>query len=95
MERLHELLEEDLYVALPKLKMHVGTKVRYRSRRDLGAVLLSAMADMITLTVKSISSFIKKKHKHKMNDVVVAIREDQAFIRNRLQQYVNDFLIYE
>ena len=32
MERLHDLLEEDLYAALPELKLHAGTKVRCRSR---------------------------------------------------------------
>ena len=29
-----------------------------------------------------------------MNEAVVAMREDQASIRNRLQWYVNDFLMY-
>ena len=37
MERLHDLLEEDMYTTLPKLKLHMGTKVRCRSRQDLGA----------------------------------------------------------
>ena len=94
MERLHDLLEEDLYAALPKLKLHGGTKVRHRSRQDLGAILLSAMPDLITLPVESISSFIKKKQKCRMNEAVVAMQEDQASIRNRLQQYANDFLIW-
>ena len=30
-----------------------------------------------------------------MNEAVVAMREDQASIRNRLQQYVNDFIMYD
>ena len=93
MERLHDLLEEDFYAALPKLKWHLGTKLRCRSRRGLGAIL-SAMADLITLAVESICSFIKKKQECRMNEAVVAIREDQASIRNRLQQYTNDFLMY-
>ena len=29
-----------------------------------------------------------------MNEAVVAMREDQASIRNRLQEYANDFLMY-
>ena len=94
MEGLHDLLEEDLYVALPKLKLHVGTKVRQRSKRGLGAILLSAMPDIITLEVESIRSFMRKKQEGRMNDTVVATREDQASIRNRLQQYTNDFLMY-
>ena len=93
MERLHDLLE-DLYAALPKLKLHAGTKVKHRSRRGLGAILLSAMPDFINLAVESISSFIKKKQDCRMNEAMVAMREDQAFIRKRLQQYANDFLMY-
>ena len=76
MERLHDLLEEEL-------KLRVGTKVRHRSRQGLGAILLSTMPDLITLAVKSISSIIKKKQEHRMNE---AVREDQASIRNSLQQ---------
>ena len=94
MERFHDLLEEDLYAALPKLKPYMGTKVRHRSRRCLGAILPSAMPGLTTLAVESINSFIKKKQEHRMNEAVVAMIEDQASIRNRLQQYVNDFLMY-
>ena len=94
MERLHDLLEEDLFAALPELKPNRGTKVRHRSGWGLGAILLSAMPDLITLAVESISSFIKKKQECRMNEAVVAMRGDQASIRNRLQQYVNDFLMY-
>ena len=95
MEKLHDLLEEDLYAALPKLKPHVGTKVRPRSRQGLGTILLPTMPDMITLAVENISSFIKKKQEHRRNEAVVAMREDQVSIRNRLQQYANDFLMYD
>ena len=63
------------------------------SRRGFGAILLSAMPDLITLAVESISSF-KKKWEHRMNGAVVTMREDQATIRNRLQQYTNDFIMY-
>ena len=38
MQRLHDLLEEDLYAALPRLKPHAGPKVRCRSRQCLGTV---------------------------------------------------------
>ena len=73
MERLYDFLEEDLCAALPKLKPHVGTKVRCRSRWGLGAILLSAVPDLITLTKESISSFIKRKQDHRMNEAVVAM----------------------
>ena len=72
MERFCDLLEEDLYNALPELKLHVGTKARCRSRWSLGEISLSPMPDVITLSVESISSFIKKKQKHRMNKPMVA-----------------------
>ena len=34
------------------------------------------------------------KQEHRINDNVVAMREDNASVRNRLQQYMNDFLVY-
>ena len=71
MERLHDLLEEDLYAVLPELKLHVGTRVRHGSRHGHSAILLSAMPDLITLAVESISSFTKKKQECTMNEVVV------------------------
>ena len=80
MERLDDVLEEHLYAALPKLKLHASTKVRHRFRWCLGATLLSAMLDLITLTVESISPFIKMKQEHRMNKNVVGMGEDQASI---------------
>ena len=79
MERLHDLLEEDLYAVLPELKLHVGTKVRCQSRQGLGTIL-SAMPDLITLAVESISSFIKKKQECRMTEAVVAMREDKPLL---------------
>ena len=76
MEMLYDLLQEYFYTALPKLKPHEGTKVRHRSRRGLGAILLSAMPELITLAVESISSFLKKKQEHRMSEAVVAMREE-------------------
>ena len=75
-----------MYGALPELKLYVGTKVRHRSRQGLAAILLFALPDLITLAVESISSFIKKKQEIWMNEAVVAMGEDQASIRNRVQQ---------
>ena len=94
MERLQDLLEEDLYAALPKLKLHAGTKVRCTSRSGLVAILLFVLPHLITLARESISSFMKKKWEHRMNEAVVAMQEDQASIRNRLQHYMNDFCMY-
>ena len=73
MERLLHLLEEDLLAASPELKLHAGTKIRCGSRQGIGAILLSAMPELITLSVESISSFIKKKQECRMNEAVVAM----------------------
>ena len=94
MERLHDLLEEDLYAALPKLKLPVDTKERHSFRQGLGAILLSAVPDLITLAVERICSFLKKKQECRMNEAVVAMHEDQASIKNRLQQCLNDFPMF-
>ena len=58
MERLHGVLEEDLYAALPKLEPHVVTESRHRSYRGFG-VVLSALPALITLAVESINSYLK------------------------------------
>ena len=50
MERPHDLLEEDLYVALPELKPHVVTRSRHMSMRGFG-MLLSVMTGLIILAV--------------------------------------------
>ena len=53
MERLHGLLEEDLYASLPELKPHVVTRSRHRTYRGFG-VLLSALPGLITLAVAAL-----------------------------------------
>ena len=58
MERFHELLEDELYAALPELKPHVVTRSRHRSKRGFG-VLLFALPGLITLAVQSMSTYLK------------------------------------
>ena len=82
----HSLLEEDLYAALPKLKSHVVTKSRHRSKREFG-VLLSAMPGLITLAVENISTYLKSHQEKYISDAVDAMRQDDAMARNKLQQY--------
>ena len=94
METLHDLLCEDLYVALPESKPLAVRESGQRSRRGLGAVLLSAVPGLITLAVESLSSFIKGKQQRGIDDAVVAVGRDQKATQNRLQQYSNDFLMY-
>ena len=91
MEKLHDLLEEDLYAALPELKPYVVTRSRHRSKRGSG-VLLSAMPGLITLAVESISTYLNDHQEKCITDPVNAMRQDDAVARNMLQQYSNDFL---
>ena len=93
MERLHDLLEEDLYAPLPELKLHVVTRSRHRSKRGFG-VLLSAITGLITLEVESISTYLKSCQEKCISDDVNAMRQDDTMARKRLQQYSNDFLMY-
>ena len=58
-EKVHELLCDDLYSALPELKLVQGP---LRKRRGLGALIISAIPCLITLAVESVSSWIKGKY---------------------------------
>ena len=51
-EKVHELLCDDLYSALPELKLVPGP---LRKRRGIGALILSAIPGLITLAVESVS----------------------------------------
>ena len=93
MERLHDLLEDDLYAALLELKPHVATRSRHRFKRGFG-VLLSPMPGFITLAVESISTYLKSHWEKHISDAANAMRQDNAMARNKLQQYSNDFLMY-
>ena len=57
-DKVHECLCDDLYSALPKLK---PTSVPLRNRRGIGTLILSTIPGLITLAVKSVSSWIKGK----------------------------------
>ena len=51
--KVHECLCEDLYSALPELKLTSGP---LRKRRGIGNLILSAIPGLITLAVESVSS---------------------------------------
>lgn len=94
-ERLHDLLDKDLYAALPELKpVQTGTHNKSRLKRGLGALLLSAVPGLITLAVESLGSYLKGRQERRIDNAVVAMREDHEITHNRLQQYRNDFLMY-
>ena len=92
-ERLQDLLEEDLNAAFPELKPHVITRSRHRSKRGFG-VLLSAMPGLITVAVESISRYLKSCQEKCILDAVNTMRQDDAMTRNKLQQYFNNYLMY-
>ena len=64
-----------------------------RSKRGFG-VLLSAMPGLITLTVESISTYLKSHQVKCISYAVNPMRQDDYIARNNLQQYSNDFLMY-
>ena len=90
-EKVHELLCDDLYAALPELKPVPGP---LRKRRGLGALILSAIPGLITLAVESIGSWIKGKQQKRVDEAVSTMRAESQVDRNKLKQYSNDFLMY-
>ena len=65
-----------------------------RTCRGIGALILSAVPGLITLAVESLSSWIRGKQQKYINEAVSTMRQDNTAIRNRLQQYSNDFVMY-
>ena len=83
-----------MYATLPELNPHVVTRSRHRSKRGF-SVLLSAMPGLITLAFVSIITYLKS-YQGKCNlDAVNAMRQNVAMARNKLQQYSNDFFMYD
>ena len=60
-EKVHELLCDDLYSALPELKPMLAPLRKDRYRRGIGTLILTAIPGLITLAVESVSSWIKGK----------------------------------
>ena len=90
-DRLYGLLENDLYSVLPQLRRGSNS---IRSRRGLGTLAVSAVTGLITLAVESLGSYLRNKQEKRINDAVLAMREDNTAVQNTLQQYSNDFLMY-
>ena len=90
-EKVHELLCDDLYAALPELKLMSGPP---RTRRGIGALILSAIPGLITLAVESVSSWIKGKQQKRVDEAVSTMRAESQVDQNKLRQYSNDFLMY-
>ena len=90
-DKVHELLCEDLYSALPELKLMSGP---LRKRRGIGTLILSAIPGLITLAVESVSSWIKGKQQKRVDEAVSTMRAESQVNQNKLRQYSNDFLMY-
>ena len=82
-EKVHELLCDDLYSALPELKPMLGP---HRMKRGIGALILSAIPGLITLAVESISSWIKGKQQKRVDEAVSTMRVESQVHRNKLRQ---------
>ena len=90
-DKVHERMCEDLYSALPELKPTSGP---IRKRRGIGNLILSVIPGLITLAVKSVSSWIKGKQQKRVGEAVSPMRVESQINRNKLKQYSNDFLMY-
>ena len=64
-----------------------------RERRGFGSLLVKAIPGLITLTIESVSSYIKGKQQQTINTAVEELRNDDK-IRNDLRQHRNELLMY-
>ena len=55
---------------------------------------MSAIPGLITLAAESLSSWIKGKQNHQIDDAVTIMRRSNFEIRSELKQYKDDFLMY-
>ena len=65
-EKVHELLCDDLHSAFPELKLTSVPLRTHRNRRGIGTLILTAIPGLITLAIKSVSSWIKGKQQRRV-----------------------------
>ena len=65
-----------------------------RGRRGFGSISAKAIPGLITLAVKSVSSYIKGRQQQRINTAVTRLRNDDNKIRNDLKQHKNELLMY-
>ena len=53
-----------------------------RPRRGLGTLVISAVTGLITLAVESLGSYLHNKQEKRINDAVLAMREDNTAVQN-------------
>ena len=72
----------------------VNDTAQIRGRRGFGSILAKAIPGLITLTIESVSSYIKGKQQQRINTAVEELRNDDNKIGNYLKQYRNELLMY-
>ena len=75
-------------------KRRKSAKVTEKVKRGLGAVILSAIPGLITLTVESLNSWIKAKQNSRIDNAITVMRRSSFQIKNELRQYRDDFLMF-
>ena len=92
-ERVHDLLCDDLYASLPELRplMAENRETISHNKCGIGAAILSMVPSLITLAVEGISSWIKRKQQKRIDEAVMRAQEAEI---NQLKQYSDDFLMY-
>ena len=72
----------------------VNDTTQVRGRRGFGSILAKAIPGLITLAIKSVSSYIKGKQQQRINTAVEELRSYDNKIKNDLKQYRNELLMY-
>ena len=107
---LRQLLIHDLYSALPELNPKYviqndkpgeslplspeDEKELNREKRGIGAIFSSVLPGLITLTVESLTSWIKGKQQNRISQAVDKMRKTESEVKNTLSQYQDDFLMF-
>ena len=72
----------------------INDTAQIRGRRGFGSILSKAIPGLITLAIKSVSSYIKGKQQQRINTTVTELRNDENKLRNDLRQHRNELLMY-
>ena len=65
-----------------------------REKRGIGAIFSSVLPGLITLTVESLTSWIKGKQQRRIHQAVDTMRKTESEVKNTLSQYQDDFLMF-
>ena len=104
---LRQLLIHDLYSALPELNpdyrlqndepaenQQLSSNDEKEVKRGIGAIFSSVLPGLTTLSVESLTSWIKGKQQSRIHQAVDTVRKTESEVRNTLSQYQDDFLMF-